>query len=61
VFLFFIHDRSEGEVRTTKLIGALVDFVGWAAPLLRHRIAAPVRRRLMALAAELGFAPGVAP
>ena len=61
VFLFFIHDRSEGEFRTTKLIAALVDFVGWAAPLLRYRIAAPVRRRLMALVADLGFAPGVPP
>jgi AcrR family transcriptional regulator len=60
VFLVFIHDRSEGEVRTHKLIAALVDLVGWAAPLLRHRVAAPVRRRLMTLVAELGFAPGAA-
>jgi AcrR family transcriptional regulator len=59
IFLFFIHDRSPGQLRTQTLINALVDLTGWAVPLLRHQGAAPLRQKLMTLMADLGFAEEV--
>jgi AcrR family transcriptional regulator len=53
VFLFFIHDTSEGQIRTQKLVDALIDLVASGVPLLSHPLAEPMRARLLDLAAQL--------
>ena len=47
VFLFFIHDDSEDQIRTQKLADVVADLVASAVPLLSHPLAAPIRTRLL--------------
>jgi hypothetical protein len=61
VFLFFIHDNSPGQVRTGKLVDALVDFIATAVPLLSHPLATPLRERFLGLLASADLARGSKP
>ena len=61
VFLFFIHDNSAKQVRTFKLLEAVVDVVAGGVPVLSHPLAGPVRRRILELMSYLDQAPEVAP
>ena len=51
VLLYFIHDRSRGQVRTRKLVDGLVDMVGDAMGLLALPGLEPVRAQIGALLA----------
>jgi AcrR family transcriptional regulator len=54
VFLFFIHDGSPKQLRTRKLVEALVELAGRGVPLLGHPLAGPMRGRLLELMQDLG-------
>jgi AcrR family transcriptional regulator len=53
IFLFLVHDGSPEQVRTRKLVEAVVDLVASGVPLLGHPLAAPIRGRLLDLLANL--------
>ena len=53
IVLFFIHDTSPKQARTSKLVEALVDFAASAVPFISHPFAAPVRRRMLDLMSYL--------
>lgn len=53
VFLFFIHDTSQNQARTRKLVDTLVDLMAMGVPLLAHPFADPMRSRLLELMREL--------
>lgn len=57
IFLFFIHDDSPHQARTQKLVEAVAELVAGGTPLLGHPLAAPLRRRLLALMVHLGDNP----
>lgn len=54
LFLFFIHDSSPKQVRTQKLVEAIVDLTASGVPLLTHPLAAPVRGWLLQFMTNLG-------
>jgi AcrR family transcriptional regulator len=55
LILFFIHDRSRGQVRTRRLADALVESVTGALPYVGLPFAAAARERLLGILRELGF------
>lgn len=57
VFLFFVHDSSEGARRTHALVDAVLELFAGAASWLTHPLAAPARRRVLAAARRIGFPP----
>lgn len=58
LFLYFVHDRSEGQARTRRLARELSSWTATLVPFLGHPLAQPVSARALELARELGLLEG---
>jgi len=55
IFMVFVQDEANGELRARKLIRALTQATGWALPLLKLKASTILRRKLVAVVADLGL------
>jgi AcrR family transcriptional regulator len=55
LILFFLHDRSPGQARTSRLAEEVLELGAGALALVTHPLAAPVRARLSALVRGFAF------